>query len=368
MESLLHDHYAKTPAPFHAAVLSALDAKGNTIHSSRAGTNTTDPNGPPVTEDSIFWIASMTKIVTAVAVMIVVEKGLVGLDDDVGMVVSELAKPEVLTGFHEDGEPILLPAKGKITLRNLLTHTSGLTFSIMSPKLQKWAEYHRRNIDHTQGTYESITYPLVAEPGEEWLYGPGPDWAGRVIEVLTDKKLGEFMHEHIFTPLGFKSTTFHPETLANFEISKRRAEIGQRNPDGSFTPTKEVFPLPAPADFGGASLYSTPREFTTFLSALLADGRGIITRESVDEIFRPQLSAPVREKLNAQVNMPFAKPMKWMFTTGNEVDFGLTVAITAEDVPGGRRKGTVSWGGHTNTHWVRNIFFEWVRARSVGVG
>ncbi|KAL4862484.1 beta-lactamase/transpeptidase-like protein [Aspergillus spectabilis] len=351
MDTLLRKHYETEPTPFHAAALTAYNAEGNVIHASTVGTQTTDPAGPAVTEDSIFWVASMTKIVTAVAVMIVVERGLIGLDDDVGGVVTELTAPDILIGFDDSGEPILRRAKANITLRKLLTHTSGFTYSLMSPNLQRWAAYHGKNIDHTQGTYESITYPLVAEPGEEWMYGPGPDWAGRVVEVLSGKKLGEFVHENICIPLNLELTTFHPETLPDFDFTKKRVEIGLRNPDGTFTPAKEIFPLPAPADLGGASLYSTPREFTKFLSALLSRGRGIITPESVDEIFSPQLSDPVRRKLNDQINMPFVKAMKWMFTPGDKVDFGLTVAITAEDVPGGRKEGTVSWGGHTNTHW-----------------
>ncbi|KAL2864843.1 serine hydrolase domain-containing protein [Aspergillus lucknowensis] len=349
MESIIRSHYEEeTTPPFHAAVLTAYDAHGKPIHSSAFGTQTTNSSGPAVTEDSIFWVASMTKIVTAVAVMIVVERGLITLDDDVGRVVPELADPEVLTGF-DDGKPILRRAEKKITLRNLLTHTSGFTLGLMSPNLQEWAAYHGQDIDHTQGTYESITYPLVSEPGEEWRYGPGPDWAGRVVEVLSGQNLGAFVLENICAPLNLTSTTFHPETLPDFE--KRRVQIALRNPEGVLSPLNEIFPLPAPADLGGCSLYSTPREFTTFLSALLAGGRGIISPESVDEIFRPQISHEVRAQLNAQVNAPEAKPMKWMFTTGDLVDFGLTAAITAEDVPGGRGEGTVSWGGHTNTLW-----------------
>ncbi|KAG2026129.1 hypothetical protein GB937_002277 [Aspergillus fischeri] len=351
MDTILSDHYDKTPRPFHAGALAAYNAQGDSIYSIIQGTQTADPAGPPVTEDSIFWVASLTKIVTAVAVTIVVERGLISLDDDVGKVVPELAAPEVLYGFDEDGKPIINRTQKKLTLRHLLTHTSGFTYSVMSENLQKWAAYHGRNIDHTQGTYDSITYPLIFEPGEDWRYGPGVDWAGRVVEVLSGKRLGEFIHENICHPLNLQSTTFHPETLPDFE--KRKVEIALRTEDGSLTPSKEIFPLPTPDDLGGGSLYSTPREFTEFLSALLAGGRGVIRPESVDEIFRPQLPEAVRIRLNQQVNMPAAQAMKWSFTTGDQVDFGLAVAVTVGDVPDGRADGTVSWGGHINTHfWV----------------
>ncbi|KAF4161815.1 hypothetical protein CNMCM6936_002968 [Aspergillus lentulus] len=287
MDTILSNRYDKTPRPFHAGALTAYNAQGDAIYSSIQGTQTADPAGPPVTEDSIFWVASLTKIVTAVAVMIVVERGLISLDDDVGKVVPELAAPEVLTGFDEDGKPIINRTEKKLTLRHLLTHTSGFTYSLMSENLQKWAAYHGRNIDHTQGTYESITHPLIFEPGEDWRYGPGVDWAGRVVEVLSGKRLGEFIHENICHPLNLQSTTFHPKTLPDFE--KRKVEIALRTEDGSLSPTKEIFPLPTPEDLGGGSLYSTPREFTKFLSAILAGGAGVIKPESVDEIFRPQL-------------------------------------------------------------------------------
>ncbi|KAL2858544.1 beta-lactamase/transpeptidase-like protein [Aspergillus pseudoustus] len=160
-------------------------------------------------------------------------------------------------------------------------------------------------------------------------------------------KLGDFILKNICRPLGLESTTKQPELLPHFE--EKRVDIGIRNDDGAFSTVPEIFPIPTPDDFGGASLYSTPREFTRFLSVLLGGGRGILGQESTDEIFRPQLAPLVREQLNAQVNT--AQPMKWMFTTGNVVNFGLGVAITAEDVPGGRSAGSVAWGGHTNTHW-----------------
>ncbi|KAF7134144.1 hypothetical protein CNMCM5793_005823 [Aspergillus hiratsukae] len=351
MDTILSKYYDKTPRPFHAGTLTAYNAQGDAIYSSIKGTQSADPAGPALTEDSIFWVASLTKIVTAVAVMIVVERGLISLDDDVGQVVPELAAPEVLSGFEEDGKPIVNRTEKKLTLRYLLTHTSGFTYSVMSQNLQKWAAYHGRNIDHTQGTYESITYPLIFEPGEDWRYGPGVDWAGRVVEVLSGKRLGEFIDESICEPLNLKSTTFHPETLPDFE--KRKVEIVVREGDGSLTPTKEIFPLPTPDDLGGGSLYSTPREFTKLLSALLAGGRGIIKPESVDEIFRPQLPEAVRITLNRQINMPAAQGMKWMFTIGDQIEFGLGVSVTIGDVPDGRAHGTVSWGGHTNTHfWI----------------
>ncbi|GIJ90086.1 hypothetical protein Asppvi_009036 [Aspergillus pseudoviridinutans] len=351
MDTILSKYYNKDPRPFHAGALTAYNAQGDVICSSIQGTQTADPAGPAVTEDSTFWVSSLTKVVTAVAVMIVVERGLISLDDDVGQFVPELATPEVLSGIDEDGKPIVYRTEKKLTLRHLLTHTSGFTFNVMSPNLQKWAAYHGRNIDHTQGTYESMTYPLVFEPGEDWRYGPGVDWAGRVVEVLSGKRLGEFVSENICGPLNLQSTTFHPEILPDFE--KRKVEIALRNGDGSLTPTKEIFPLPTPDDLGGGSLYSTPREFTKFLSALLAGGRGVIKPESVDEIFRPQLPEAVRIRLNQQINMPEARAMKWSFTTGDQVDFGLAVAVTVGDVPDGRAHGTVSWGGHTNVHfWV----------------
>jgi CubicO group peptidase (beta-lactamase class C family) len=170
------------------------------------------------------------------------------------------------------------------------------------------------------------------------------------VEVLSGKRLGEFIHENICVPLNLQSTTFHPETLPDFE--KRKVEIVLRDGDGSLTPIQEIFPLPTPDDLGGGSLYSTPREFTKFLSALLAGGQGILKPEGVDEIFRPQLPEAVRITLNQQINMPAAQGMKWMFTTGDQIDFGLGVSVTVGDVPDGRADGAVSWGGHTNTHFV----------------
>jgi CubicO group peptidase (beta-lactamase class C family) len=125
------------------------------------------PDGPPMTLDTIFWIASMTKAITSTAAMLMVEQGKLRLDDPIENVLPELAAPQVLEGFSAGGEPKLRPAKRPITLRHLLTHTSGFGYDVWNPDLLHYRE--------TMGIPDlfscenaALNLPLVFDPGERW--------------------------------------------------------------------------------------------------------------------------------------------------------------------------------------------------------
>jgi CubicO group peptidase (beta-lactamase class C family) len=167
--TILQKNYKQNPRPFQAASLQAIDKGGNVIHSESSGTLKVDGTGPPVTEDSIFWAASIAKIVTTTAVMICLEKNLFTLDDDVGEYLSSLAEPAILVGFEEDeignGRPIMRKAKEKLTLRRLVTQTSGFAYDVVSPLLRRWKQYQRQTPGKITGSIEDYTYPLIFEPG-----------------------------------------------------------------------------------------------------------------------------------------------------------------------------------------------------------
>ncbi|OJD20710.1 hypothetical protein ACJ73_07955 [Blastomyces percursus] len=185
IDKIFEEYASKsTTTPFPAVTFRAVDKTGKVLYSSSHGNTKVEGSGETVTEDTPFYTASMTKVFTAVAVMVAVERGLIALDDDVGKVVPELAELEILEGFEEDGKPIVRKATKKLTLRRLLTHSSGFAYHLTRENLQKWNAYQGRDTTKMDGSYEQYTQPLLFEPGENWAYGPGVDWAGRAVRTL----------------------------------------------------------------------------------------------------------------------------------------------------------------------------------------
>ena len=182
-----------------------------------------------MTLDTVFWIASMTKAVTSVAAMQQVEQGKLNLDEPISRVLPELASPQVLEGFAEDGTPRLRPATRPITLRHLLTHTAGFCYDIWNADLLRYAQH-----TNLPGIIEcksiSLTAPLLFEPGERWDYGINIDWAGKAVEAVTDLTLSAYMRQHIFDPLGMNDTCFTLGPSQRERLSSMHARTGDTWP------------------------------------------------------------------------------------------------------------------------------------------
>jgi methyl acetate hydrolase len=141
-----------------------------------------------MTIDSVLYYASMTKSLVGAAAMQLVEQGLADLDEPVGRILPELAAPNVLEGYDVAGKPILRPARRPITLRRLLTHTSGFGYDIWNANICRYmAENGIPGVCDSR--LSTLMVPLVADPGERWEYGIGIDWAGRFIEAVSGKNL-----------------------------------------------------------------------------------------------------------------------------------------------------------------------------------
>src|SRR5262249_17500793 len=142
----------------------------------------------PMSPDTVFRIASMTKAVTGVAAMQCVERGKLSLDQPAGEIMPELAEPQVLEGFDADGKPMLRSARRKITLRTLLTHTAGFVYHIWNPQLFRYVE--TTNFPTIlSGKLAALNAPLAFDPGERWEYGVNIDWAGRMVEAVSGQDL-----------------------------------------------------------------------------------------------------------------------------------------------------------------------------------
>src|SRR6266446_8804710 len=161
--------------------------------------------GPEMTPDTIFRLASMTKAVTSVAAMQLVEQGKLQLDQPIGNVLPELTAPQVLEGFDDAGAPRLRPVKRPITLRHLLTHTAGFGYEFDDPDVVRYVKATNTPSTST-GKLAALRLPLMFDPGDRWEYGINIDWVGRAIEAVVGQPLSVYLRDKIFAPHGMTDT------------------------------------------------------------------------------------------------------------------------------------------------------------------
>jgi methyl acetate hydrolase len=303
----------------------------------------------PMTQDTVFRIASMTKAVTGVAAMQCVERGKLALDQPAGDIMPELAEPQVLEGFGPDGKPMLRAARRKITLRMLLTHTAGFVYHIWNPQLARYVQ--ATNFPTIlSGRLAALNAPLAFEPGERWEYGINIDWAGRMVEAASGQDLDAYMRDNIFKPLGMHDTGFMP----NAEQFSRYAQTHARHPNGSLEALPQTPPAQSEFHAGGGALFSSGPDYMAFLRMLLNGGALNGAR-----VLKPETIALMMQNhigdLNVQ-NLPTQDP-----TMSNDValnpgmgeKWGLTWLINTDDMPGRRAAGSVAWAGLFNTYyWI----------------
>lgn len=302
----------------------------------------------PMTLDTVFRIASMTKAVTAVAAMQLVEQGRIGLDQPAGEILPSLANPLVLEGFDPAGQPRLRPARGTITLRNLLTHTSGFVYDTWNENMNRYCQEYGLPAART-GRLASLDAPLGFDPGERWEYGIGIDQAGRIVEAVTGQDLETYMQEHILLPLGMRDTSYVPRP----EWNSRLATVHARQPDESLAPLNTPLPTTRPEFFpGGGGLFSTVPDYLIFLQGLMHggewQGRRILQPETVALMARNHIGdlevatmRSVNPRMSNQVELFPGMSKKW----------GLSFLINAEDTPAGRSAGSLAWAGLNNTYY-----------------
>ena len=305
--------------------------------------------GTAMTLDTVFWLLSMTKAITATACMQLIEQGRLRLDQPAGEILPELKSPQVLEGFDASGQPKLRPARNTITVRHLLTHTSGFTYSIWSENMSRYEKVTGMpDIGYSMnGAFKA---PLEFEPGERWQYGIGMDWVGKLVEAVTDQSLEIYFREHIFTPLGMNNSGF----LISGAQKRQVASMHNRQPDGSLKPA--AFEINQRPEFfmGGGGAFSTPRDYMAFLQMLVNGGtyRGerVLRAETVAAMFQNQIG-------DIQVTeMKSAKPA-WSNSfdqfPGMSHKWGLSFDINTQPGPHGRSAGSVSWAGLLNSYfWV----------------
>ncbi|KAK7757519.1 hypothetical protein SLS62_000534 [Diatrype stigma] len=312
-------------------------------------------NGTLYTLDTAMMISSMSKFPTSVAALQLVDQGLITLDEDLSPLLPSLAAQGILTSVADDGAPAVRPRQNPITLRHLLSHSSGVGYHFLDKRLGKvraWQQKQRESASPPSGTVEeSCDLPLLFEPGEGWAYGFGLDWVGPLVEKLAGGvSLEDFMRRNIWEPLGVSSSTFFPDQHP--DISARRVPMAFRASDGG--PAVEKPGAPSVADglkvcFGGHGLYASMADCFRIADSLLVNDEKLLRRETVEEMFRPQLTPASRAELRRFMD---TSDMQMLFPSPPiDRDYGLGGLLIAEDGHEYFRRGAMMWGGAANLNW-----------------
>jgi len=296
----------------------------------------------PLNLDSMFRIASMTKAITSVAAMQLIEQGRLGLDDSAEKYLPQLAGLPMFESFDAaTGDYKLRPATKSITARHLFTHTSGLGYAFTSPIV--------RDFKPRAGEAYPVG-PLSFEPGEQWLYGTGVDWTGRLVESMSGKNLEEYFRERIFGPLAMNDTFYNVPDAKQ----PRLVAVHRRRTGGDFERDPNQPPFSVTRFNGGGGLASTASDYTHFLQMLLNEGTWngarILSADTVRTMGKNHIGAVGVGAIKSA--MP-ERSSDFTFVNDGRDKWGLGFQITTEQKPGKRSPGSLSWGGINNTYfWV----------------
>jgi CubicO group peptidase (beta-lactamase class C family) len=301
--------------------------------------------GRPLTQDALFRIASMTKPVTSVALMQLVEQGKIGLDDPAEKYLPELAGLKVFESFDATtGAYKLRPASKPATVRHFLTHTSGLAYPFTSTT---WRDFKPRD-----GEKYPFGGPLLFDPGERWHYSTSTDVVGKLVEVVSGQKLEEYFRQHIFAPLKMDDTSYNVPEAKGPRLVAQQWRGGDKM-DGAIELQKPQLGLTIASPIGGGGLASTAEDYGRFVRMLLnggaLDGVRVLKAETVTLMGQNHIGAVTVPALKSAL----PRSADFTFIADGRDKWGLGFLITADQVPGKRSPGSLSWGGINNTFfWI----------------
>lgn len=309
----------------------------------------------PMAIDTVMWIASMTKPITSAAAMQLVEQGRLQLDVPAARWAPALADVQVFEGFDAQGTPLLRPPKRPITLRHLLTHTSGYGYGMWHGPLARYMEM--MNLPGTASCENAaLRLPLLFDPGERWNYGINIEWVGKAIESASGMSLGAYLRGNLFDPLGMGSTGFRITPA----MRKRMSRVHERDADGVLSAGDFEVPQEPEFEMGGGGLYSTAPDYLAFMRMILHGGTGngnrVLKPETVELMSRNHMGDLRVEPLMT------TNPMRSNdaeFFPGMPKSWGLGFMLNHEKAPTGRSSGSLAWAGLSNCYfWIdpaRNV-------------
>jgi methyl acetate hydrolase len=291
----------------------------------------------PMTRDTLFNMASMTKPITSTALMMLVDAGKLKLDDDVATYLPKFRDPVVISRVNDDSSYETRPAKRAITIRHLLTHTSGIGYTFSNATEAKLS----------QKTGKSETdLPLLFDPGDGWAYGASTRVLGEVVEAVSGQKLDAFLTSRILQPLGMRDTGY----LVPADNYGRVVAVNARGADGKFV--ERPMPTTLPASVAGdGGLYGTAADYAMFLRMLLNHGKAGDTRLLSEDAVKAMLTSQ-SGSVTAQLQQSTNQALSRNFPLGAGKDhWGLGFQLAAERMPNRRSPGSGTWAGIFNTHF-----------------
>ena len=319
-----------------------------TIYEGAFGQRELDKNSL-MTSDTVFWVASMTKAITAISAMQLVERGELDLDAPAADLLPILEETQVLEGFDKAGAPLLRPPRRRMTLRHLLTHTAGFSYEIWNADIAKYQEITGIPSVTTCANAALMT-PLLFDPGERWDYGINMDWVGKMIEAVSGQTLGEYFAEHLFAPLGMESTSFKISSSQRMRL----AGMHGRGEDGGLMIMPFEMPQEPEFQMGGGGLYSTAPDYIRFTQMLLnhgtCNGHQVLKPQTVQMMSQNHIGDIDCVELRT-VAPPFSNNAN--FFPDMSQKWGLGFLINTAPTPQGRSAGSLAWAGLANTYyWV----------------
>jgi methyl acetate hydrolase len=321
-----------------------------------AGSTRADGAGVPLESTARFRIASMTKALTSVAALQLVEQGRLGLDDEIGSVLPAWKEVQVLDGWDGD-QPRLREPRTQATLRNLLTHTAGHGYLFLNPDLVKYHEV-TGTPNVFSGEKRALTTPLQTDPGTRWEYGINTDWLGLVVEEVSGQTLDAYLAEHLFGPLGMNDTTF----ALTADQRAAMMPVHSRTADGEVVVSEIDLAVEPEWMAGGHGAFSTAEDYGRFITMLLGDGTApdgarVLREETIELAFTDHLGGvPYPEVLETAMpeltNTVYNLPIRH--------GWGLGFHLALDDLEGMRRAGTGDWAGIFNSYY-------WID-RAAGIG
>ena len=301
--------------------------------------------GRALNADALFRIASMTKAITSLALMQLIEQGRLGLDDPAEKYLPEVASLKVIEGFDAaTGSYRLRAPKTPPTVRQFLTHTSGLGYPFTSAII--------RDFKPKPGDSQPFGGPLLFDPGERWHYSTSTDVVGKLVEKVSGQKLEDYFRQHILSPLQMPDTSYNvaQEKAARLVAGQQRA--GDRM-DGAIVVQTPQPGLTIPEPTGGGGLASTASDYGRFVRMLLnggeLDGKRVLKAETVALMGQNAIGAVTVPALKSAL----PRSADFTFIADGRDKWGLGFLITSDQVPGKRSPGSLSWGGINNTYfWV----------------
>lgn len=293
---------------------------------------------------TMFRNASMTKAVATTGALQLVEQGKLGLDDQVESILPEFSAIQVLDGFDGDKPRLRAPAS-KATVRQLMTHSSGLGYFFLNEKLARYHEVTGAPNALT-GVKASLSVPMPHDPGTAWEYSVSTDWLGLLVERVSGQSLASYLRKNVYEPLGMNDSTFAPTA----EQRSRLLRVMQRQADGKLEPSPIDLPPTPEWDAAGHGSYGTIQDYGRFVQAWLADGADVLKPATVQMAVQDHLGAiKLPELLKSQMPMlsndiaSLPVPQSW----------GLGFHLTLANLPGMRSAGTADWAGVFNSYyWI----------------